>query len=382
MALKESNPQAATDNAATQAHQTDTTTASRYLLEDAKDLRAASPTPITPDQERNKRNQVSEFNRSLQDAGLLPALTLTLADEQFQNIDGKSGTGRDNKIDIEEVRAAGAAAEARNPGSLDGMLYGELYQQMKNGTMPSEMTQEQLRTKLDEINTGFQRGDKQNALEVAKMLTDTPNLLTAIDEAGKDNRHDGVIGKDDIDAYLKRTDLDPTVKKNLDWLSKNWNDSDLNPLKNDEKYLNLESLNNGRAALENDLASTSPEAVQQRAANAAKIAKINSTPEAQSLKAQGYILDPNDNGHDEVYRTASGKIVAIDRDAQTGEPIAFTYGDGTGKYQGVKRIQDESGDRWDYYDGTADSAGKLTVTKTVPSVRQNGSVAPDFNFQT
>lgn len=383
MALDKGTAQGETDKVSAQAHHTDTTSASKTLLEDAKNLRSSSNGANTTLSERD-RTQVTDLNRSLQEAGLLPSLTLTLAQQEFDNIDGKAGTGRDKKIDIDEVKAAAAAAETRSPGSLDAMLYGELYKQMKAGTIPSEMDKDQLELKLKSINEGFQKGDKENARDLAKLLTDKPELLRAIDIAGGvQDSADPVISKDDIDKYLKRTDISDEERSKLTWLSKNWDDPDLKPLKNNEGYLNRQSLTNGIAALDKDLAALSPSPVnaEEAAKEASRVATINNTPEARALKTKGYTLDPNDRGHDEVYRAPDGTIIAIDRDA-AGKPIAYTYGDGKNNYTGYKLIHDSTGktpDRWDYYDGTVDSAtGKMKAVKTVPSMKLVGGIpVPD-----
>ncbi len=390
MAFKDGTAQGETDSISTQAHHTDTATASRTLLEDAKEFRGGTTPATSRALTDAQRDQVSDLGTSLEKAGLLPSVTLTLAGQEFKNIDGKTDGKRDGTIDMAEVKAAAAAADLLSPGSLESMLYGKLLDQMQKGQIPQEMTQEQLDLKLKSINEGFQKQDKQNGLDVAKLLTETPNLLSLIDAAGgRPDATDPVISKDDIDKYLKRPDVDDKTKSQLDWLSKHWDDTDLAGLKNSEGYLNRQSLNNGIASLEKELTQSRPPAEStaatdpQHAREEARIAKINNTDEAKALKAKGYTLDPSDNGHDEVYRAGDGSVIAIDRNAK-GEPIAYTMGDAKSGYRGFKQLQNATGETsWDYYDGTTDGAGgKIVARGTSKSVTMvNGLPKPSDDFR-
>lgn len=377
-----------TTTAVTDAHNTSVQKASEKLIKEMTGTGSGVQPGATESAGQVQKEYSAKMSKELADKGLLPSVSLEYAHEKFKNID----TNDDKTLSEKELKDA---RDKEKEGSVQRMLLTETLNMMQKNNL-KEISSDEIDLRLRNQDQNIQKDDRQHALDAAEVL-DRKGMIQKIDNAGEGNTHDGMIGPKDISNYTATLDDSEPDKAKLNWLAEHWNDPDVQKMHTNEHWINAESNTNGMAALKSDL-EAKPEAEQkgkdpkeQRKEKEAKqkevaaVAEIAKTDEYKDLTSKGYVLDRSDKGHQEVYKAPDGSIVAIDRDKPGGKPVAYTFGDEKNGYKGYKLFHDDTGaqpDRWEYYDGTTDSAsGKMVARGITNAVKVvNGKVQPGDEY--
>ncbi len=279
------------------AHKDDVQQAAKNFLADS-DFQTASQIPDSD----LARAYTARMTEDLVKQNLLPSVSLSYVQKEFDKIDTNRVAGRTETLTLAEVRAAQNAA---NSNSMDARLYKVVGDMMESGQLPKEMSKIQLKEKLDEINNNFQSQDKKNAVDAASLLMDNRALFNNIAQ------NDEVITKEDLRKFLEKPGnaSQDTIRK-LTWLRDNWDDRDLNALMRiDSKgaaFMNEESIRDGINTLKKDIVVEPGKPVEY----GSRIPpKANWGPDNRPPSA-----DPNDKPHEWYVSDGKGNTVAVDYD--------------------------------------------------------------------
>lgn len=301
-----------------EAHLDSVQKASQSLLEDT-DFQTAAAVPDSP----LSREYTSNLTEQLVKQNLLPAVSLSYLGENFSKVDASNEAGKPANVTLAEVRKAQTDAVE---GSVDAALYKAVGDMMESGQLPKEMTAEQIKEKLIEIDNSFQSQDRRNTTEVTNTLANK-SLFNNIAQ------NDGQISKEDLDRFLaKPGSTDDDTLRQLAWLRDSWNDTDVRPL--------METDENGNRFIREKIAPP-----QQRQGQPPAIDAVGDSPPASkqpAARAWGIddrppSADPNDKPHEWYVSDGNGNTIAVDYDADTGFP-RYTVGtvdkDGSVHYTG------------------------------------------------
>jgi hypothetical protein len=323
----------------------------------------------------DKARYLGTLTTRLEQDGLLPAITIDYANQKFKDLNtGGKTDANDIRLDAAEVEAAARNAKV---GTLDYILLNKLNDMIKSGAIKDSMTQEQLGRQLKDLEVANRAKMAKEAGEVLK----DKKLFDKIDVA-VDPKQDGVIGQQDIEAYLKTEEgknLPEETKAKLDYLAKNWNSQDVralqyeDPNKKDHWYIKSDTLTSGLASL----------------AHKAMPAEIKPPPPAErpTNEEERKIFK---NGATTVTEFPDGHSLTVETMPGTDQTINITEGhklpNGEMHYTGWRyNAQDK---KWTKYDGEkpimdADSVrvrnGKVEATGQRPAW---GTVSgdPDYGY--
>lgn len=292
---------------ANDAHKENVQKAAENLFKDG-DFKSALQTPGS-DFERQYSLKMTE---DLVKQNLLPSLSLSYLDKNFDKIDTRNETGKLSTLTLAEVRAA-------QNGFRDGSIYANFYKtvgdMMESGQLPKEITKEQLTKRIEESNKNFQSQDKKNAAEAADALINDKSLFSNIAQ------NDHVITLEDLDKFLdKPGNASPETIRKLRWMQENWDDGDVRALtmngKDGVRGLSTDSLGEGVGTLKSDIVVEPGKPVEY----GSRIPPLR----AWGRDDRPPSADPKDKPHDWYVSDGKGNTVAVDFDGN-GKPI-YTVG--------------------------------------------------------
>lgn len=193
------------------------------------------------------------------------------------------------------------------------------------------------------------------------------------------NRNDGLIGKADIDTYLKTSGvpfMDRTVglsdhdKAALQWLSNNWDSPEVKALRRGSPYLSIADL---KAYNHTPAGQPVPDA---RPGDSTPVdAKPTKQPDVFSpQQRRGGIYDLKTNAesdHNDEWVKGDTKVW-VDR-GQGGREIGYTFKDPEGNYVGWKFNPDVEGGRWEKYNGNKFLGSAKDVRMTEKGLQVDGN---------
>jgi hypothetical protein len=192
------------------------------------------------------------------------------------------------------------------------------------------------------------------------------------------NRNDGLIGKADIDTYLKTSGvpfMDRTIglsdqdKAALQWLSNNWDSPEVKELRRGNPYLSIADI---KAYNSTPAGQPVPDA---RPGDSEPVdARPAKQPEVFShkqLRPGIYDLRTNaESDHNDEWVKGETKVF-VDR-GQGGREIGYTFKDSNGEYVGWKFNPDVEGGRWEKYNGNKFLSSAKDVRMTEKGLQVDG----------
>lgn len=298
----------------------------------------------------------------------------------------------------EAVTAPDATVRNQSRNDASDALAASAYQLalQQNGPRASEYIHMNIRSgelNLPSLEIVGDTPNQQNARDAMKILTRPyesgsflagkfTNVLDAIDGHLLNGKHDGQIGKDDIDRFLNSTapfinrtgGLSQQEKTSLQWLSNNWDSPEVKALRHGRPYLSQDDL----AAYNRTPAGRPVQDPQDGRSADARPSQPQVGVRSQ-LREGTYSVDPNDPNrndeadHTDLWSDGNSKIWA-DR-GQGGRDIGYTYVDPVdGHYKGWKFNKEEEGGRWELYDGSTMLAKAKNVYLTEKGLSIDGKI--------
>jgi len=192
------------------------------------------------------------------------------------------------------------------------------------------------------------------------------------------NRNDGLIGKADIDTYLKTSGvpfMDRTVglsdpdKAALQWLSNNWDSPEVKALRRGNPYLSIADL---KAYNNTPAGQPVPDA---RPGDSAPVAAGSAQPpdvfSPKQLRTGIYDLKTNAES-DHTHEWAKGQTKVWGDKGQGETFIGYTFKDSNGDYVGWKFNPDVEGGRWEKYNGNKFLGSAKDVRMTEKGLQVDG----------